>query len=344
MSKILFVAALLLPAAAWADANADWQLIVALDSGPAGDLTNRETARKLILAHVQKQEALLRKFLTDYPADANAWEARLRLSHTLSLRSDLEEKPALEKKADALLDELATSAGDDPKRGASVAFARLSKLMRRNRAPDAAARDNLRAAAQSFAAKFPTDPRAAAALTEVAGLYDAQPRQEDQLLQQAERLARTDDLRARIGDDRKRLALLGQPLDLSWTAADGTAQSVAGFRGRPVVITFFAAWSPPSLAALADVAALPAKQRAQVALVAISLDEQIAAAQKILAAYPGDWSLGCDGRGWESPALRQLGINALPLVWVLDRAGRLRALNAAPDVAGTVAQVLAEKK
>ena len=48
------------------------------------------------------------------------------------------------------------------------------------------------------------------------------------------------------------------------------------------------------------------------------------------------WPVAFDGKGWESPLVRGLGINALPTVWLLDARGRLRSLNALEN---TVAQI-----
>jgi hypothetical protein len=40
------------------------------------------------------------------------------------------------------------------------------------------------------------------------------------------------------------------------------------------------------------------------------------------------WPINFDGKGWENAVARPLGINALPTVWILDKRGILRTLNA----------------
>ena len=52
-----------------------------------------------------------------------------------------------------------------------------------------------------------------------------------------------------------------------------------------------------------------------------------------------------DGKGWESPLVRSLGINSLPTLWIVDRKGNLRALNARTDreASALIAQLLRER-
>jgi hypothetical protein len=40
-----------------------------------------------------------------------------------------------------------------------------------------------------------------------------------------------------------------------------------------------------------------------------------------------------DGKGWESPLVQALGINALPTTWLLDKEGVLRSLDALDETA-----------
>ena len=54
------------------------------------------------------------------------------------------------------------------------------------------------------------------------------------------------------------------------------------------------------------------------------------------------WPVIFDGKGWESPLIRELGINELPTVWLLDAKGRLRSLNALEGTAAQVRQLLKE--
>ena len=48
-------------------------------------------------------------------------------------------------------------------------------------------------------------------------------------------------------------------------------------------------------------------------------------------AFQAPWPVAFDGKGWESPAIRALGINTLPNVWILDSDGIVRSVNAKND-------------
>ena len=76
--------------------------------------------------------------------------------------------------------------------------------------------------------------------------------------------------------------------------------------------------------------------------IGISLDEKREALDELLRANKIDWPVHFDGKGWESPLARSLGINTLPTIWIFDRAGNLRTLNARDNSETVVRQLLQE--
>ena len=117
-----------------------------------------------------------------------AFEARLRLARLLQIRADFEssEKPRAEAKR--LLDELEKTA--TPEQRPELDFAKVARLMRGLRPPDAAQRDEVLKAARRFQAAHPADRRVAALLAEVATLFDSQPKTKEILLEDAARRRR----------------------------------------------------------------------------------------------------------------------------------------------------------
>ena len=95
------------------------------------------------------------------------------------------------------------------------------------------------------------------------------------LLDEAATRTTDESLRARINDDRKRLALLGKPLDLElapWQG--GPAVRLAGLRGHVVVIFFWASWSAPSLRELEELEQVAGRFAGQpVDFLTVSLDK-----------------------------------------------------------------------
>src|SRR5580658_7943942 len=113
---------LALPVVSRADADADWKKITALDAGPEGEAKTRDEALKLTLTQLALQEKALRAFVADYPRDPHGVEARMRLSHILAIRSDLENNPALYQAALKILDDLLASPVTPPEKLSDVAY------------------------------------------------------------------------------------------------------------------------------------------------------------------------------------------------------------------------------
>jgi len=325
-----------------ADPEADWKGITALDAGPQEQPQTGEAARAMVLGHLARQERALRAFLAAHPADARIFETRLRLARLLQIRGDFEESDKLRASGKKLLEELEKTA--TPVQRGELDFAKVSRLMRNLRQVTPARREELLAEARKFQAAHPADRRLAALLTEVATLFDAQPKTKEALLTDAQSLATDDELKGRIADDLKRVRLLGREVPLVFTSVQGREILLADLRGRPVLVVFFAAVSQPSLAAVASVQRAVAEfPKDSVRVVGVSLDEKRDDLDAVIKSRALAWPVVFDGKGWESPFVRELGINALPTVWLLDARGHLRSLNALEGTAAQVRQLLRER-
>jgi hypothetical protein len=329
-------------AGALADAVGDWQQIEAMDSNaPASQWTTRDEARAGAIAYMDKQEGALRGFIAAYPDDAHIPDAKLRLAHLLATRGDLEDDPQQRRQANALLDELEAEPAMRDRR-ADVEFARVSLFMQR---ADAAtgAKDTLLEKARAFAKAFPDDRRVAPLLAEVASAFFDEPHTARALLEQARPVAKTPQLQARIADDLKRLGLLDRPLEMQWTAIDGTRIDLRKLRGKVVLIYFFASWSAPSMAALDWVQQLTGVIYPQpVEALGICLDKDPVAVPDTMAAHNITWPVYCDGQGWQGELVRGLGINSLPELWIVDRDGVLISLDAKDDAESLIRRAARE--
>lgn len=315
----------------------DWQGVVALDAGPQFKPRTAAEAQAAILKHHLAQEDALRGFLKAHPKSEHDFEAKLRLARLLALRGQMIEGHRARAEATSILDALEKSA--TPEQRAEIDFARIAQAMRRLDPLTPAEREALLARARAFQTAHPEDRRLAQMLTELATQFDSQPKTKQRLLLDALPLSRDEDLTARIHDDLRRLDLLGQPVALAGPAPDGREINIEGFRGRVLLVCFFAVWSQPSLEAVEAVQkAVATFPKDRVQALGVSLDVKPEKLADFVNARSLEWPLICDGKGWESPAIRALGINALPTVWLVDRDGKLRSLNARE---GTVEQVRA---
>jgi peroxiredoxin len=311
----------------WAgSAEQDWADVVALDAGPATQPRTAQEARTLALEQLDRQERTLRLFLKGHPEDAHAFEGRLRLSRLLQIRGDVQGNTKAVEESRQILEQLATLA--KPEQRVEVAFARVTFLMRTMGKPTPEKRDRLMEAARRFQREYPDDRRIPPVLVELAKLYELQPKTMKTLLTEALGGTRDAELKTRIFDDLKRVDSLGQPVALSGSTVEGANFEIGSLKGHPVVLVFFARWSIPSMESIEtikrDLAQLPTDA---VRMVGVSLDSPPEAVSQWKTQQARAWTILCDGRGWESPVVRGLGINALPTVWLLDKQGRLRSLN-----------------
>jgi thiol-disulfide isomerase/thioredoxin len=138
-------------------------------------------------------------------------------------------------------------------------------------------------------------------------------------------------------------ASIGKPLSLAFTAADGTAIDLANYRGKVVLLQFWATWCPPCRAEM------PMVQRVYTTLhpegfeiLGISLDTDRDALNRYLREHDIAWKQYFDGKMWENAVAARFGITAVPQLFLIDKQGRLRDLDPDLDLENRVRSLLAE--
>jgi thiol-disulfide isomerase/thioredoxin len=313
------------------EADSAWQVILEQAGGPGTRFPDQAAAMAAARAHIEKQEAALRDFIHRFPTDPRNYSAQIRLAAVLSAKSRLMGPPSLRAEAQKILTDLESDpATPDPVK-ADAGFARVTQDMAdAARHTDPAMRAALLRDIRAFDSAHPGDRRFAGLLVELATTYDADPAQKSALLAEAATRTSDETLHKRIADDQKRLALLGHPLDVRLQPWQGGAPiDLAAFHGRVVVILFWASWSMPALHELAFLEQTAQTFKDQpVDFVTVSLDQDRAALAATVKAANLPWPVACDFHGWEGDLVRSLGINTLPTLWILDRAGNLTNLDA----------------
>jgi thiol-disulfide isomerase/thioredoxin len=122
------------------------------------------------------------------------------------------------------------------------------------------------------------------------------------------------------------------------TALDGRSISSADWRGKVVLVNFWATWCPPCRAEIPDLIALQEKYRDHLVIVGISEDEgSIDGVKRFVAEHKINYPIVMS-----TPELRKIfpEVMALPTTFVLDRDGNLTQknvgmLNAKETEAGT---------
>jgi len=325
------------------DAREDWAAAIALDAGPGVKPKSVADAYALALGHTEKQEKLLRGFLAAYPDDAHAFEATLRLARVLELRAEMKSEPVSEEAASLM--EKAAQLATTSLRRTELEFATLTRRMRkwRSKRPPVEERRELLAQARKFESAHPDDRRIPTLLAEIATLFDFEPATKETLLLKAKKLAKDPGLTAQITDDLRRLAFLGKPLPVRFTALDGRRVDVKSWQGKVVGIVFFATWSEPSKAALSALRQATATVGARAEFFAMSLDTDREDLDGFLSTAGLTCPIAWDGKGWDGPLIQALGINAVPTAWLLDTKGVLRSLDALEEPEEQIRRLLGGK-
>lgn len=312
-----------------ADADADWAAIQKLDQGPPTAPASRDEAIRLAREQFAKTKRALRAFLAAHPGDARALDARLRLTSIRAAEGEMQRDPK-EVQA-ALMEFMAMEKSPDTPRERlpDVAFRRISLQMQTLDGSEAEIREAVVTAAKNYAARFPNDKRSPRLLVEAATQCDDAPRTMRELLSTAQMLSREPALNARIADDMRRMNFLDRPVTAKFTTLQGRTIDLASLKGQVVVLLFWAAESPPSLLWMEqfrkNVAKIPVDG---LRIILVSLDRDRAMLDRAIKAFEIPWPVNFDGRGWENAVARPFGINAIPTVWIIDKRGNLRTLNA----------------
>jgi thiol-disulfide isomerase/thioredoxin len=142
----------------------------------------------------------------------------------------------------------------------------------------------------------------------------------------------------------RKFDFLGKPLQLKFTAVDGREVDLEKMRGKVVLIDFWASWCGPCMIEMPKVKAAYEKLHPQgFEILGINLDEDKAQMQRVLTAGNMTWPQCFDAQKWEGPLIKRFGIMSIPTVWLIDKRGVLRDLNARGNLVERVEKLLEEK-
>jgi len=110
-----------------------------------------------------------------------------------------------------------------------------------------------------------------------------------------------------------------------------------------VLVDFWATWCGPCVKEIPNVRAAYEKLSAKgFEIVGISFDQQLDALQRFVEKEKMPWPQYFDGKGWENNFGREFGITGIPAMWLVDKKGNLRDMNAREDLVAKVEKLLAE--
>ncbi len=120
--------------------------------------------------------------------------------------------------------------------------------------------------------------------------------------------------------------LLGKaPPPFSESSVNQGFQSLESYKGKVVLLDFWATWCGPCVKEMPKVKKLNDRfQGKDFVLLGISLDSDRSALNSYLRKNGIDWPILFDGKGWKNRIAVRYGVNAIPFTVLIDRAGIVR--------------------
>ena len=121
------------------------------------------------------------------------------------------------------------------------------------------------------------------------------------------------------------LALIGNTVpDFAATDLDGNPISLEQYRGKVVLLDFWAVWCGPCIAEMPNVKKVYDSYKDEgFDIIGISLDTDEERLRNYLTENEIPWRQVFSGKGWNSPVSQQYGIRAIPAPWLIDKEGKL---------------------
>lgn len=355
----LLVVATLLPAckpaaeekeASAAGPDAAWERLESagvLSEFPAEWRTNRPSPEAVEkFRNEQRDRAatasdLAREFYTRYPNDPRAADARRLEFDMLGIAVQLGKTDAREK-----LEQLEQQRLNDPSLDVEERYelrvrAAQRAAMSKEAEGDVAVMAEFERQLRQLLKDFPGQKQTWEMLLGLAGNLE-----DDKARALVTEIAASDadeDVQAQAKAMLKRFDLQGKPLAMKFTALDGRAVDLAQLKDKVVLVDFWATWCGPCVREVPKVKGAYAKFHPRgFEIVGISFDRDRAALEKFIATQQMPWPQYFDGKGWENEFGREYAIHSIPTMWLVDKRGLVRDLNARVDLEAKVEKLLAE--
>jgi len=179
---------------------------------------------------------------------------------------------------------------------------------------------------RQFVADFPNSEVAAEAMLQLAIGEEFAGKSEAAIAWYGKIVAQfpTSQLAKKAAGARRRLESVGQAVDLRGTSLDGKAVSLAAFRGRVVLIHYWATWCEPCKQEMALLKKLQAKYaRQRFSLIGVNVDNDRATALGYLQSNSLPWPHLYEPGGLDGRLATELGIITLPTMILIDGQGKV---------------------
>lgn len=155
--------------------------------------------------------------------------------------------------------------------------------------------------------------------------------------------ATTREVQTAVEATEARRELIGQALELQLPSVDGSPLDLQDYQGRVVLMPFWGMGIPLSLQPIPTLRSLRQSQPDELAIVGVNLDSSEAPLAEFIRANEIDFPSFSLAAEPDSTLPRQVGLVSMPFVIILDRAGRVAAVQlTAQNLRQTINRLIAE--
>lgn len=126
-------------------------------------------------------------------------------------------------------------------------------------------------------------------------------------------------------DSERRLAIGAEPIAFSVKSTSGENLSPAKYKGKVLLLDFWATWCRPCIAEMPNVKRVYDKYKDQgFEIVGISLDKNRTDLDSYVRSNKIEWPQFFDGKYWQNELAVQYGVKSIPITFLIDRNGKIR--------------------
>jgi thiol-disulfide isomerase/thioredoxin len=247
----------------------------------------------------------------------------------------------------ATVERLRKQAESKTPKEAAIAKAVLARAAFLTAGKDAAAQEK---ALEGFEAALKADPASDAIASYMVQSHDAKttaPAVADRIEKIMKDMAQSDTGDFALDDwtcARRLAALTGNPLVIKMPKADGTAFSTDSLKGKVILVDIWATWCGPCVKELPHVAQVYQKYHDQgLEVVGVSCDRRAEDLKAFLESHKEiTWTQLYDPKLPEWDAAKQFGVLSIPKMFLIDKKGIVRTIEARENMEEMIPKLLAE--
>ena len=115
--------------------------------------------------------------------------------------------------------------------------------------------------------------------------------------------------------------------DFSGKTVDGKVIKLSDFRGKPVLLDFWATWCGPCVTEIPNIKKTYEKFKDKVVFIGINLDYSLVNLKKFLKKEKIEWIQIFDRKGWESEIVKKYRVKGIPAIFLIDSKGKIVKIN-----------------